>query len=218
MQRGQACPGTVRIERYMGNVWTAVYESFRKMLVELFTKMCRGVVSALGNEGTTGLGENASIIDLEKYKDWWDQCKRQALDESPLLQSSIFALKLDIKKKAELLLERCIAVSIGLAIALCLSCQKVAVHYEAYCNVFDAKLIGYSLLSLETLPQLGTDTALPSKVIAEVVAQIKAEVQTRQTRCESDLMSRIESCFNDTGVSINASQSQELVGRTPRSK
>ena len=87
------------------------------------------------------------------------------------------------------MLERCIAVSIGLAIAVCLSCPKVAVLYEAYCNVPDAMLKKCSLLSPETLPELGTDTALPRKVIAEVVALIKAEVETRRTGCESDLMS-----------------------------
>ena len=92
----------------MGNVWTAAYESFRKMLGEFFTEMCKEGDSALGNAGILRKeGENAFIIDLEKYEDEWGQVKRQALDESPLLQSSPFALKLEIKKKAELLLERC---------------------------------------------------------------------------------------------------------------
>ena len=216
-KRGSRCLATERIQRYMGNVWSAAYESFRKMLGEFFTALCKEGDSALGNAGTLRKeGENAFIIDLGKYKDEWDQVKRQALEESPLLESSPFAKKLDIKKNAELLLEGCIAVSTGLSIALCLSCPKVAALYEAYCNVPDAMLNKYSLLSPETLPKLGTDTALPNKVIAEVVAQIKAEVETRQTRCESDLMSRIDSFLEGTGVSISASQSQELVGRTPR--
>ena len=148
----------------------------------------------------------------------WIQIKRQALDESPLLQSSPFALKLEIKKKAELLLERCIAVSNGLSIARCLSCPKVAVLYEAYCNLPHAVLKKCSLLSPETLQELGADTALPRKVIAEVVALIKAEVETRRTRCESDLMSRIDSFLEGTGVSISRKQAEELVGRTPQSK